>query len=114
MSAPIKALSAGTLRHRVAIDQQVHVQNDTTGAIVTTWAEFAANVPASIEPLSGREYIAAAQTNNSITARITIRFRPGLNAAMRIRHGEAIYQIKAILPDPNSGREWLTLLVESE
>lgn len=114
MITPAKTLSAGALRHRVSIDRQDHAQDETTGAVSTSWAEIAASVPARVTPISGREFIAAAQVGSSITARITIRYRPDLNAAMRIRHGETIYRIKAILPDPNSGREWLTLLVESE
>lgn len=108
-----KPLSAGALRHRITIERQDNVQDEDTGAIVTGWTEFAANVPACIEPVSGRDYIAAAQAQSSITARITLRYRPDLNAAMQIRHGTTLYRIKAILPDPNSGREWLTLLVES-
>lgn len=114
MSTSNKSLSAGTLRHHVAIDQPVSTQDPITGEMMTVWAEIAVNVPAAVEPLSGREYIAAAQANSSISARIKIRYRPGLNAAMRIRHDAAIYGIKAILPDPNSGKEWLTLLVESQ
>jgi len=106
-------LSAGALRHRVSIERQNNVQDEETGAIVTGWLEIAASVPASVEPVSGRDYIAAAQAESTITARITVRYRPNLNASMRIRHRNTIYRIKAILPDPNSGKEWLTLLVES-
>lgn len=114
MNTPSTTLRAGALRHRIAIDQQINAQDATTGEIVTSWAEIAANVPAAIEPLSGREYIAAARTGSVISARITIRFRPNLNAAMRIRHGLIVYEVKAILPDPKSGKEWLTVLVESK
>lgn len=114
MSTAVKTLSAGVLRHRVAIDRQDSTQDEATGTMTTTWAEIAASVPAQISPVSGREFIAAAKPGSSITARIQIRYRPNLTAAMRIRHGATIYQITAILPDPNSGREWLTLLVESK
>lgn len=113
MTAAIRHLSAGSLRHRIAIDRQDHYQDEETGAILTTWTEIAASVPAAVEPLSGREYIAAAQTGSAVSARITIRHRPYLDHSMQIRHGETIYRIKAILPDPRSGREWLTLLVEA-
>ena len=114
MSAPAKALTAGMLRHRVAIDRQDHHQDGVSGAITTVWAEIAASVPASVQPVSGREYIAAAQTGSIVSARITIRFRADLNHAMRVRHGATVYRIKAILPDHKSGKEWQTLLVESE
>ena len=114
MTAPVKTLTAGMLRHRVAFDRQDNEQDQTTGAITTSWTEIAPSVPASVEPLSGREYIAAAQTGSTVSARITIRFRADLNAAMRVRHDSTTYRIKAILPDHKSGREWQTLLVESE
>lgn len=101
------------LRHRISIDRQDHAQDGTTGATVTTWTQIATGVPAAVEPLSGRDFIAAAQNGSSITARITLRFRSEMNHAMRIRHGQTIYRIKAILPDHKSGHEWQTVLVES-
>lgn len=110
----IKPLNAGSLRHRVAIDRRDYLQNAITGEVTTAWIEIAASVPAKVEPLSGREYIAAAKTESTISARITIRYKSSLNAAMRIRHGSTTYKIKAILPDPRSGIEWQTLLVFSE
>lgn len=114
MNAPAQALAAGALRHRIAIERQDHLQNGDTGEITPTWTEIAASVPAAVEPLSGREYIAANQKGSKVSARITVRHRLDLNTAMRIRHGAALYRIHAILPDNRSGREWLTLLVESE
>ncbi len=113
MSAPVKVLTAGMLRHRISIDRQVNSQDVTSGAVSTAWTEIASGVPAAVEPLSGRDFIAAAQSGSSITARITLRFRSEMNHAMRIRHGETIYRIKAILPDHKSGHEWQTVLVES-
>ena len=114
MSATIKPLTAGALRHRVAIDRLNTAQDETTGEMVASWVEVAASVPASIKPISGREFIQAAKVDSRVTARITIRYRPGMKATMRVRHGETIYTIIAILPDPLSGKEWLTLLVESK
>lgn len=114
MSATTKPLTAGALRHRIAIDRQVNTQSVTTGEMSTSWVEVAESIPAAVTPISGRDFVQAAQLDSRITARITIRHRPGMNAAMRIRHDLTIYKIKAILPDPNSGREWLTLLVESQ
>lgn len=114
MNAPVKALNAGMLRHRISIDRLDHEQDETTGAMNAIWTEIASAVPASVEPLSGREFIAAAQTGSTVSARITLRHRPDLNHAMRVRHGATVYRIKAVLPDHKSGKEWQTLLVESE
>jgi SPP1 family predicted phage head-tail adaptor len=104
-------LKSGTLRHRVDIEQQVHAQNPQTGEMVTTWSVFAASIPASIEPLSAREFIQAAATQSSVTARVVIRYLPGVTAAMRVRHGTQLYNIHGVLADKVSGQEYMTLPV---
>ena len=104
-------LKSGTLRHRVDIEQQVHTQNPQTGEMVTTWSVFAASIPASIEPLSAREFVQAAATQSQVTARVVMRYRAGVTAAMRIKHGSTIYNIHGVLADKVSGQEYLTLPV---
>lgn len=106
-------LRAGALRHRITIERQQQTQDQETGAVSNGWTTLATDVPASVEPLSGKDFIRAAQLASAITARITIRYRPDVDTNQRIRHDATTYIIKAALPDPNSGREWLTLLVES-
>lgn len=109
-------LNAGRLRHRVQIQQSVPVidsngdaeQNQETGEVVLYWQEVA-EVWAAIEPISGREFIQSAAIQSKITARIIIRYRSDINAAMRAIHNGKIYNIEAVLPDPDSGLEWLTL-----
>lgn len=112
MSAKAKTLQAGRLRHRISIDRQDNAQDPVSGAITKTWTEIAANVPAAVEPLSGREWIAANQVQSLVSARVTVRYRPDLDISMRVRHGGDTYRLVAILPDANSGREWLTLMAE--
>ena len=79
--------------------------------MVTTCTTFAASIPASIEPLSAREFIQAAAVQSAVTARIVIRYLPGVTAAMRVRHGSLLYNIAGVLPDKITGREYLTLPV---
>jgi SPP1 family predicted phage head-tail adaptor len=38
-----------------------------------------------------------------VTTRIKLRYRPGLKAAMRVRHRDTIYGIEALIPDQDSG-----------
>jgi SPP1 family predicted phage head-tail adaptor len=109
-----KTLPAGKLRHRITIERKTHLQDPTTGSLTPSWSPVAQNIHAAVEPLSGREFIAAAQTQNAISARITIRYRDGILPSMRVVHGTTVYNIIAVIPDPNTGREWLTLMVESE
>ncbi|MBK4414170.1 phage head closure protein [Enterobacter hormaechei] len=101
-------MQAGKLRHRVTIQEPVMVQNPETGAVNKTWRDLA-TVWAEVSPLSAREFIAAQASQGEITTRITIRFRPGITRMNRILFRGEIYNIDGVLPDPKSGREYLTL-----
>lgn len=109
---------AGKLRHVVDFETRTDVQDATTGGITTTWAAIASNVRAAIEPLSAREAIAAAKEQSSVVARITVRMRPGLDAAQRIVHGvnccstylgQEIFNPEGFLRDKDSGLEYVTI-----
>lgn len=106
-------LYAGKLRHRIDIQVKTETQDAITGAITHTWATYdgCTNIPASVEPLSAREFIAAQANQSEIVARIVIRYRTGLTAAMRIIHGSTIYNPHGFLPDRNTGKEYLTIPV---
>lgn len=108
----MSGLKAGRLRHRITIERPLYTQ-DAAGAGVTTWTVFADDVPAGVSPLSAKEFLAAQQVQSQVVARITTRYRPGLDASMRIRHRGAIYNIAGVIPDPGSGIEWLTLPVSA-
>lgn len=119
------SIEAGRLRHRVRIEQSVlvvdsngeAVQNPDTGETTSEWVEVA-TVWAAIEPISGREFIQSQAKQSQITARIVIRFREGVTAAMRLVHvrrnmADVVYNIHAILSDRESGLEYLTLPVSA-
>lgn len=101
-------MQAGKLRHRVELQQSVTGRNPETGGVIDEWQPVA-TVWASIEPLSAREFIAAGATQASVTTRITIRYREGVTARMRAIYRDKVYNIEGVLPDPRSGREYLTL-----
>lgn len=100
-------LAAGRLRHRITIQSPVTTQDDN-GNTSTTWTDVATKIAAAIEPFSVREFIASQSMQSQITARIVIRYRPGLDASMRIVHGSKIYNPQGWLADPDSGLEYLT------
>jgi SPP1 family predicted phage head-tail adaptor len=66
---------------------------------------------ASIEALSAREFIAAQAEDSKVNTRITIRYRSGINAKMRLYHEakDVYYNIEGVLSDKDSGLEYLTL-----
>lgn len=105
-------LHAGKLRHRITIQKPFETQNFNTGAVSIEWVDFA-TVWSAIEPISAREFIASESEVSKVTARITIRYRAGIDAKMRVKHlksGEYdYYNIEGVLSDKQSGIEYLTL-----
>lgn len=102
-------MPAGRFRHRVTLQRQQQTQNPVTGAIDVIWETVATGIPAAIEPLSVKEFISAQSKQSKITTRIVIRWRSGVDATMRIVHGDTIYNIEGPLPDKNSGLEYITV-----
>ena len=106
-------ISAGALRHRVTVER-LTTEVDSDGATVETWEDaFGKALSAEIAPLSGRELIAAQAVQSEITTRIKMRGRPGLVASMRVVHRGTLYNIAAVVADPGSGSEWVTLMCTS-
>ncbi len=92
------------------MNQQVVLQaltpgRDAYGSPSTEWAAVA-TVAASVQDLTGREFVAAGGTQNAATTKITIRYRAGVVATMRALHGGNIYSIEAVL-----GQDRRTLLL---
>lgn len=100
---------SGGLRHRVDIQVHEDTQDSNTGEMVVGWTTVYESVPAKIEPLSVREYLQSQADQSEVTTRITIRYRAGITAAMRLLHGSTIYNPAGILADVKSGQEYLTI-----
>lgn len=101
-------MQAGRLRHRVLLQRAVSTQSPITGAPITQWVDVAI-VRAEVVAASAREFISAMATQSEVTTRITIRYRQGISNRDRILFRGKIYNIEGVLPDPVSGREYLTL-----
>ena len=83
-------MRAGDLRRRVLI--QIHsTTQDTFGQQVTTWTDWLTNVPADIQPLSGRELIAAQAVNAEVTHMIVIRYHPQMADPIKVAAMRVIY-----------------------
>lgn len=97
------------MRHRIRFQKLTPgVDPETQEPIDGVWVDVA-TLWAAITPLSGREFIAAQAVQSEVAGRIVIRYRSDIKAAMRGIEGDRIYNIQAVLPDPKSGREYLTL-----
>lgn len=102
------SLYAGKLRHRIVIQRPIYTQDPVSGDTVTTWEPLYSSVPAAVDFLSAKEFIASNTTQAQIVARMTIRFLPNLTAEMRIVYQGRIYNPAGWLPDNDSGLEYLT------
>ena len=94
-------MQAGRLNRRCTL-QQPGTATDALGQPIPGWTDVAM-VWASIRHLSGVEAIKADATVSTVKASIRIRWRPGLNAGMRVVHGADTYDIKAVLPNRAEG-----------
>lgn len=107
------SVRAGTLRHRLVIQQKQTGRDPDTGAVISGWATLA-TVWGSFEPLSVRDFIAAAAAQAKLSARAVIRYRPDVTEKMRLIHAGKAFQIQGVLPDKESGREYLTLVLSED
>lgn len=103
------SVQAGRFRHRITLQSCVS-SRDSAGGIVKTWTNFLTGVPAVVEPISGREFFIARQIASTVDTSITIRWRAGILATMRVLYGSDAYDITAVLPDGDSGRRTLSLM----
>ena len=90
----------------------------STAALARSLAEV--GLPAELAPYTPaerarspilREFLAAQANQSQVVARMVIRYRDGLHAAMRIVHRGKVYNPAGFLPDADSGLEYLTIPV---
>lgn len=103
-------MKAGSLDQRIEIERLMEGADELGQPyanwlpIVTTWA--------AVEPLVGREYLAAAALVTEITARVRMRYRPGITTADRINHNGKVYGITSVA-DVHSSRRELVLMCKA-
>ena len=104
-----KSRRACDLRHTITIQEAVASLTAGGGSAVV-WTKVV-TVRAAIDPLSGSETLRAMQLQAKISHRITIRYRSGITAAMRILFGARTMNIRAIL-NPGERNRWLEIMAE--
>lgn len=97
------------LRHRLALQQET-VTPDGSGGYTQSWQNVA-DLWAEILPISGKERLFAGQMQAEISHKITIRFRTGIVAGMRLLYDSRAFNIRAIL-NPKENDEVLELWVD--
>jgi SPP1 family predicted phage head-tail adaptor len=106
-------MQSGKLRYLVALEQKTSAR-DNFGADQELW-NTVATIYAGFDTLSGQELFAAQKINADVTHKITLRYRAGIIAAMRINWTDTtegrnrIFDIIAPM-DPEQRRQMLTVL----
>jgi SPP1 family predicted phage head-tail adaptor len=103
-------LRAGRLRHRLSLQREVETR-DANGNRTKGWAEVS-KIWCGVEPISGRELIAAASVASKVSVRVIVRYRQDIVPTMRIvdARRNRYYDILAVLDDKDSGLEYSTLM----
>jgi SPP1 family predicted phage head-tail adaptor len=101
-------LKAGVLRHHRITIQVPVMTKDSNGSDIETWQNLYVDVPAQNIPLSVNQFMAAKASQSKIRGRFVIRNRPGLSARNRVIENGLAYDIEGWLPDPESGKEYVT------
>lgn len=96
-------MKAGQLDQRVTVERLVQGY-DEIGQPVNSWLPIFA-AWAAVEPLVGREYIAAQAAQSEVSTRIRLRYRPGITSADRVIHEDRSYNITSVADVHSDHRE---------
>ena len=86
------------MRHSIVI-QAENPTTDAGGGQTDPWASpiVIATMRAFIEPLSGREVQHAGQLEDTVTHKITIRYKSGIVAKQRVKFGSRLMNIRRVI-----------------
>lgn len=95
-------IDPGSLRHEVAVEAATLIP-DGAGGHSQNWAEIA-TLFARIEPVGAQVRYGADQTLETITHRITLRFRADITSGMRLRKSSRSFEILTVHDPDETGR----------
>lgn len=95
-------IDPGRFRSELSLEACVPVP-DPIGGYVETWTEIA-TMFGMIEPVSARSLFGAGQALKTVTHRVTIRHRGGVESGMRLRKQGRFFEIVTVHDPDDSGR----------
>lgn len=104
-------MNAGRLRHSITIEQKTPLVDELGDEQAFSWDSYCSR-RASVQPLRGREYFAAAQEQTELSHKVILRADSttlGITAAMRVNYGGRLLDIEAVININERGR-WLELM----
>ena len=97
-------MRAGTLDQRVSLWRLSGGFDELGQPLPDEWT-LVGTVWACVQPLRGREYIAAQAALSEITTKVTMRHRPGVTPDLKVTHEGRDYQIQSVIDPDSAGRE---------
>lgn len=104
----MKTISADILKYIIKIETQETSRGDF-GETSIKWVTKYNKVYAHFTPLSSKELLLNAQLQKETTCRFLIRHRDDINEGDRIIFKNKIYDIKGVIEDNETQKEWLTI-----
>lgn len=104
-------IDPGSFRHELSLEA-AELTQDGVGGHSESWSEVA-SIYARIEPVSANARFGADQTLESVTHRITLRYRADVVSGMRFVLGARIFVIRTV-HDPDETRRYLVCRVEEK
>jgi SPP1 family predicted phage head-tail adaptor len=104
-----KSISIGARSRRFVLELPLE-RPDGFGGVIRSYAP-GPQIWGAIEMLSGHERVRADRPEQSLTHRITLRYREGVTGAMRLTSGLRRFAIRAA-SDPDGSKRDLVCLVE--
>ena len=101
-------MDAGQLRTRITIQKRGGGTNSWGEPDPESWTDVA-TVWSDFRHKSGSETIKSDAEVSTVRASVRIRWRTGIDAGMRLKVGEAFYEIEAVMPDI-AGRVYVDLV----
>ncbi|WP_324700069.1 phage head closure protein [Pasteurella multocida] len=98
-----RMIKAGKYNKVITLQHQKEVITDY-GGVKVDWVDFK-TVRASVEPLQGNEFFTAAQLHSETQLRIRIHYIVGVLPTMRVKYGDRLFAITAIIDSKENHRE---------
>jgi SPP1 family predicted phage head-tail adaptor len=105
----MSGVASGKLRHWAELQDKQDTQDPDTLEIITDWVTIA-SVWCDIQPLSAREFLAAAAEQSEVRAKIILRHRE-IKPTMRFVYRGKAYRVIGSMEDNESMREHVTCMV---
>jgi SPP1 family predicted phage head-tail adaptor len=96
-------------RHRLALEQLQRAE-DEGGGFTETWVKVE-ELWADLRPIGGGESVEADRLAGRVTHEVSLRYRPGVQPAMRFRKGARLFHIVTVINVEERSR-WLKCLCE--